>query len=403
MKITALFTSKSVLAILALTLASCRTSPPSTPSISLSTSTTTVTAPGLVQLVPTLQNFVPTQVEFFEGSTSLGIDNTQPFGLSREITGPEVASRAFRVTATNAQGATVTSSVVLLAINIPEILLIYPNPATVLAGAAPISFEAQRETLSVRESASVTWTLNGPGTLSATEGTNVNYTPPATIESETTATVTVSKSGVPEATGVITIKPNVSAGNTYLVEGRIFNSSAGNTRADIYVSDSSGATFPSALVTANGDPVLFAGGRFQGMLSSRIADSGLVNLVVTVPEGDISTTISLPESPVLTSPVGGSTISAGEITLEWAQTESPYSFRGGLSPTPYDSTLAKSLSAAGDRRSAVITSVQPATSFSAYLFAQNYTTAFSGPFKAGSNLWAENISASSSVAFQTAP
>ena len=37
--------------------------------------------------------------------------------------------------------------------------------------------------------AAVTWTLTGPGTLSATTGNQITYTPPASATSGTTATV----------------------------------------------------------------------------------------------------------------------------------------------------------------------------------------------------------------------
>jgi hypothetical protein len=54
--------------------------------------------------------------------------------------------------------------------------------------------------------AMVGWTLSGPGTLSASEGIPVHYTPPATVTGTVTATLTATAAGLVD-TVVVTIVP----------------------------------------------------------------------------------------------------------------------------------------------------------------------------------------------------
>lgn len=81
----------------------------------------------------------------------------------------------------------------------PATLTVSPTTASVTVGGAAISFSA---TLT-NSTSPITWTLIGPGSVSSTTGTNINYTPP-TAGGAGTAILTA-KAGTLTATATITV------------------------------------------------------------------------------------------------------------------------------------------------------------------------------------------------------
>jgi len=73
-------------------------------------------------------------------------------------------------------------------------LAVTPSSSSATPGGGPVTLHAAL----IGSSATPTWTLAGPGTLSATSGTDVTYTPPATTlgDEAATATITASAAGV---------------------------------------------------------------------------------------------------------------------------------------------------------------------------------------------------------------
>lgn len=100
-------------------------------------------------------------------------------------------STTFTLTATGPGGSdSKTASVSVAAPAEPSIEL-SPTSAKLRAGDP-----AQTFTATVRNSsASVSWSLSGPGSLSATSGTSTQYTPPATLSGPASATLRASLSG----------------------------------------------------------------------------------------------------------------------------------------------------------------------------------------------------------------
>jgi hypothetical protein len=84
---------------------------------------------------------------------------------------------------------------------------VYPETITVVAESA--GFDAIGG-LSNGCPAMVQWTLSGPGTLSSTSGIPIHYTPPATVASTTTATLTATAAGLVD-TFVVTITSAAAA------------------------------------------------------------------------------------------------------------------------------------------------------------------------------------------------
>lgn len=127
------------------------------------------------------------------------------------------ASRTFTLTATNAEGSVTADASVTVALA-PSIS-VSPPSRTFLAGSPGGTFDANVQ----GSSATVTWTLTGPGALGSDTGPSVIYTPPATVTGPTTATVTASLSGTElSASASVTIAPAV------LVGGVLFYKSDGS-------------------------------------------------------------------------------------------------------------------------------------------------------------------------------
>jgi hypothetical protein len=81
------------------------------------------------------------------------------------------------------------------------LLTITPSTQIVMAGGAAVAFTATASS----GAPTVTWSLSGVGTLSAATGPATTYTPPATVESQVTATLTASAPGYTSGTATITI------------------------------------------------------------------------------------------------------------------------------------------------------------------------------------------------------
>jgi hypothetical protein len=281
-------------------------------------------------------------------------------------------------------------------------LLIYPNPVTVVVGTAPVAFEAQISVGTTRTTTNANWALSGPGSLSATTGETIQYTPPATLGTVTTATITVSQDGATPASSVITLKSNVPAGVKYNVNGRIYNSATGDTRVDLTLSDAL-AAFPSATVKVNGVSISFAGGRYQGTMGVRLAPGDLANLSITVPEGEITASPAMPTPATITAPTASAVLTAGSVQVDWATTAEATKYRGGLGLDPYDSSFAPSFNASGTARSTTFTGVPAGKNVRAYVIAIGETSSFTGPSATGSTLAIEAFEPSSAVTFTTAP
>ncbi|MDX2008178.1 MAG: CAP domain-containing protein [Meiothermus sp.] len=106
------------------------------------------------------------------------------------------------VTVTSTTGLTASATIT---VGPPVSLSVSPTTATVTEGGAAIPFTA---TL-VSSNATINWSLTGPGSLSATTGASINYTPPAT-GGAATATLTATAAGR-TATATITINSSAPA------------------------------------------------------------------------------------------------------------------------------------------------------------------------------------------------
>jgi hypothetical protein len=117
---------------------------------------------------------------------------------------------------------------------VPGISLL-PKTQTVVMGGAATKLTATV----VNSSASVTWSLNGEGTLSSTKGESVDYTPPASILADTTAEITATLEGTTlSAKAVITIQSAATAPGTGVITVTI--AGLGSTNAAVTVTGPNG-------------------------------------------------------------------------------------------------------------------------------------------------------------------
>lgn len=117
------------------------------------------------------------------------------------------ASQTFTLTASNSAGSVSKEASVTVA-PAPSIS-ISPGSMAFVAGDPGGSFDA----VVTGSTATVNWSLSGPGSLSSSTGSSVIYTPPATLSVLTTATLTATLSGTGlSATASISIAPAVLTG-----------------------------------------------------------------------------------------------------------------------------------------------------------------------------------------------
>ena len=91
----------------------------SKPTVSLTSSSINVTAPGSITLTATASDDTGvTNVEFFEASTKLGEKSTAPYELSVNLTAANNGSKTFTAKASDAAGNNATSSAVTVTINV---------------------------------------------------------------------------------------------------------------------------------------------------------------------------------------------------------------------------------------------------------------------------------------------
>lgn len=117
------------------------------------------------------------------------------------------ASQTFTLTASNSAG-TVSKDVAVTVALAPSIS-ISPTSRAFVAGNPGGSFDANV----TGSSGTVNWELSGPGSLSSATGPSVVYTPPASVATLTTATLTASLSGTAlSASATISIAPTTLTG-----------------------------------------------------------------------------------------------------------------------------------------------------------------------------------------------
>lgn len=391
-----------LLSLTALSLTACvnQPTPSSEPSLTLSSTVTTRTNLDPFTLTVEIKNFPDVaKVEFFRGSDLIG--NTESAPYKYEVTTWQfgVFSDTYTAKATNTSGVAISSSPLTINVNVPDALLVSPQESVMLAGGMATAFEAYLRTEDSSESISVNWTLEGPGSLSVPSGIRTEYTPPATLDAETTATVTGTLPDGRSARGVITLKPATPSGNLYSVNARVFGSST-----DIFVTEnSSSSPFPSAIVKVNGTTIPFAGGRFQGALPVAITAGETVNLEIDVPEGTIRATATMPAAPDLTAPANGSSLSAANpLELAWTMPASPSSYRLGYGTVPYESDLAVFANAPGENRTQTFTGIPANKTLNVFVIAINEVTEATGP-TSDFALYAENSADSSRSTVTTTP
>jgi hypothetical protein len=338
-------------------------------------------------------------VEFYEETNLLGSDETLPYELLVDNDEFGSYSNTYIAKAVNTAGETLSSNALVITTNVMGELVLSPGDSIMVAGGPVTLFEAYLQTEEDGGRVSVTWMLEGPGSLSLPEGEQTEYTPPETLEAETTATVTATLPDGRSGSSVLTVRPATPGERIYFVNADVRPGVAYIT----VLENSSGAAFPSAIVSVNGTAIPFSGGRFQGFLST-IRAGETVDLEITVPEGTIRGSVTMPFAPDLTAPTDGSSLSAASpLNIAWDITESPMNFRLGYDTDPYENDLAASANSTGSSRSYSFIGIPANKTLNIYVIAQNKILELTGPATPGSALYAENSDSSSFATITTTP
>jgi hypothetical protein len=186
--------------LLGLLLAACNSTPASPPQINLFTATPSSLPPGGGSV----------KLEWdVSGASSLsisGVGSVTPLDKGSKSVNLS-ASQTFTLTASNSAGSVSKEASVTVA-PAPSIS-ISPGSRAFVAGDPGGSFDA----VVTGSTATINWALTGPGSLSSTSGPSVIYTPPASVATLSTATLTASLSGTGlSATASISIAPAVLTG-----------------------------------------------------------------------------------------------------------------------------------------------------------------------------------------------
>lgn len=149
----------------------------------------------------------------------------------------------------------------------------------VLVGGKPIALTA-----TTTAAATVNWSLEGPGALSASSGASVTYMPPASVAANTSVTVSASAGGVSKTYG-LTVFPDPGVPGLSLVAGRL-NSDMLDQTAD---GPAAAARFrESRYVTADLAGNLYVAGvclltqtRREGLMLRKISTTGNVSTLAS--------------------------------------------------------------------------------------------------------------------------
>jgi len=257
-------------------------------------SATVVAGGSAIHLTATLTNSTAAVSWSLTGHGSLSANT----GASVNYIPPAAVSSAEAATITATAGG--LSDSVSITVNPGAVLSVSPNTTTVIAGRAPATFTAA---LSMG-TASISWSLVGPGTLSTTSGATTTYTPPASVASTSSATVTATAGALSTSATLTILVPSVQPFITITPATKLVNAGTGAVQltatltgvsAIVQWTNSGAGTFsgPPGSTTASYTPPATTASRFPFYVTA----------YATIPGGNIiwaRATITV--DPVGTSP-----------------------------------------------------------------------------------------------------
>jgi hypothetical protein len=159
--------------------------PPVELGVSLTATPTSLTAPGKVTLTATVTGGPADQVEFFNGTTSINVDTTEPYTF-------EIASLAatatFRAVATKGDVTANSANVQVTVGAAPVTMTLAATPTTLPTGGAPVKLDATI-TAGANRVSSVVFAVKGGATLNTDSATPFSFTT-AAITANTTFVAT---------------------------------------------------------------------------------------------------------------------------------------------------------------------------------------------------------------------
>lgn len=152
-----------------------------------------------------------TQVEFFDGVTSLGIDASAPYSVNWDTTAVSSGSHALTATITDSQSNEVTSAGISVTVNQPPVInSITPSQDPVPGISHPIQLTALASDLDdTLNSSAYTWSCDGGcGSFNRTDSNTVIWTAPSTAGGPYTIRLSVSDGTNPAVVDTISLAVN---------------------------------------------------------------------------------------------------------------------------------------------------------------------------------------------------
>jgi len=214
-------------------------------------------------------------------------------------------------------------------------LSVSPSTSTVVAGGPPVNFTSAL----LNASGTVSWALSGPGSIGASTGTSTTYTPPASVGSPTSATLTAT-SGTLTASATITVNPQgivTVAGSVKDNDGKGVAGATVLIGSQQTTTDGTGA-FSIAGVTTPYDATVVQGTGSRTWQGLTRTDPTLVGVVLLNPANHGTVTGSVSGGDALPAPSDKTAVAWGspETSARANVTNNPWTLNlgwGGTSPT----------------------------------------------------------------------
>lgn len=157
-----------------------------TPGVVFTSPSNNTTVFGNISLTAQANSGNPiTQVEFFEGSTSLGVDTSAPYSINWDTTSQTSGTKSITARVTDSQTNQANSPPINVTVNLPPTIAQITASVNPLPGLSyPVLLNCQAsDTDSTLTNASYTWRTDGGdfGQFSSTQGSQVFWTAPSTV------------------------------------------------------------------------------------------------------------------------------------------------------------------------------------------------------------------------------
>jgi nitrite reductase/ring-hydroxylating ferredoxin subunit len=310
------------------------------PTVTLSSSSTTLTAPGTIKLTADVTGGTVTQIEFFDGTTSLGVVATAPY-TTDFVFAASPNSHSFKAVGSSLAGPA-TSNTVTVTLNIPLptiTLAATPNPITAagdvtltatVAGGAVTKVEFFEGTTLLGSASAAPYSIKIPFTATSPAQTH-NYVAKGTVAG---VTATVDSTAVAVNVNIGNLAPTITLGSSSLsviANGGITLTAVPTAKTgtiakvEFFDSASPTPTVPVSTVTAapwEFKPTFTAANNATHNYTAKATDSS-GNSATSTPAVAVTVNITTAAPTITLTSSSNSVAAAGSVTLTAVTTPDP--------------------------------------------------------------------------------